>query len=258
MYVPPGGASQRLPLVVLLHGLGGSGAGLAEHLRIRRLADAESFAFLAPEGSKDFAGRQFWNATRSCCDFDGSAPDHVGELARLLTEAARHSRIDARRVSLVGFSNGGFLAYRAACELAPRLHAIVSIAGAGPGKDEPCTPTAPVNVLQIHGTSDPIVNYEGGHLFADTRRPKHPSVNATLARWARASGCSERREETGLLDLDPSLPGAETHVERASGCPNGVRVELWRIENGQHASGLSARSMAEIWRFLATLEASAP
>jgi polyhydroxybutyrate depolymerase len=253
LYVPRGGSAQRLPLLIFLHGLGGSGEELRQHLRLTDLAEARGFALLTPDGPLDFAGRRYWNATESCCDFDGKKLDHVAELRRLIEAAERHPRVDARRVYLIGFSNGGFLAHRAGCDLAPLLHGIVSIAGVAPGKRERCEPQAPLNVLQIHGTADPIVAYDGGYLFANTRYPRHPSVDETLKRWARLEGCSERQKTTGTLDLDPALLGGETEVSAFEGCPNG-RVELWKIAGGNHTSGLSRASMNAIWDFIGSLE----
>jgi polyhydroxybutyrate depolymerase len=251
--VPSGGGAQRLPLLIFLHGLGGSGQGLREQMRLVELADRRGFALLSPEGPVDFAGRRYWNATESCCDFDRRGLDHVGELRGWIESATRHPRVDAQRVYLIGFSNGGFLAHRAGCELAPLLHGIVSIAGAAPGKSERCEPSAPLNVLQIHGTADPIVTFEGGYLFANTRYPRHPSVPETLARWAKLEHCSEQMQSTGTLDLDPSIDGGETEISAYEGC-RGARVELWKIVGGNHASGLSRATANAIWDYIASLE----
>lgn len=253
LYVPSGGGTQRLPLLIFLHGLGGSGAGLREQLRLVELADSRGFALFTPEGAIDFAGRRYWNATESCCDFDRKGIDHVSELRGWIESAARHPRVDAQRVYLIGFSNGGFFAHRAACELAPLLHGIVSIAGTAPGKGERCEPEAPVNVLQIHGTADPIVTFDGGYLFANTRYPRHPSVEETLVRWSKLEHCSARRKLTGTLDLDPRIVGGETEIESYEGC-RGVRVELWKVVGGNHMSGLSRASVSAIWDFITALE----
>lgn len=253
LYVPSGGGAQRLPLLIFLHGLGGSGEGLRDQLRLREVADRRGFAWLAPEGPLDFSGRRYWNATDSCCDFDRKGLDHVGQLRGWIESAARHPRVDARRVYLIGFSNGGFFAHRAGCELAPLLHGIVSIAGAAPGEREPCEPTAPLNVLQIHGTADPIVAFGGGYLFANTRYPRHPSVDETIERWAKLEHCSEQRKPAGTLDLDPSIAGGETEIAVYEGC-RGARVELWKIVGGNHVSGLSRASVSAIWDYIASLE----
>jgi len=247
----PRSTSERLPLLVFLHGLGGSGQELAQALALDDMAAAGGFAYMAPDGKLDHAGRRFWNATDSCCNFEGLEVDHIGELRRWIEEALHDPRLDARRVYLVGFSNGGFLAYRAACEIGHLLSGIVSIAGAGPGDTSTCRPEKKLSVVQIHGDADPIVKFDGGHLFADRRRPRHPSAEKSLAYWAKYDGCSAEPAAERQLDIDPGVPGAETQVTRYAGC-SGRRVELWRIPGGNHTVGLSRLGLQAIVDFIQT------
>jgi polyhydroxybutyrate depolymerase len=249
LFLPSRG--ERVPLLVFLHGLGGSGRELAAALSLDAMSESAGFAYIAPDGMLDHAGRRFWNATDSCCNFEGLSVDHVGELRGWIEAATRHARIDARRVYLVGFSNGGFLAYRAACEIGHLLAGIVSIAGAGPGDTRACHPEKKLSVVQIHGDADPIVKFEGGHLFADRRRPRHPSAEKSLAYWAKYDACSGDAVPTRHLDLDPGLPGAETEVRSYPGC-SGRRVELWRIPAGNHTVGLSRLSVQAVVDFIDT------
>lgn len=246
----PSAVPSRLPLIVFLHGLGGSGQELAEALHLTEMADAFGFAYIAPEGVIDRSGRRFWNADPACCNFDGMAVDHVAALSAWLGQATAHPRVDPRRVYLVGFSNGGFMAHRFACAMSSRVAGIVSIAGAFPSDASTCKPDHPVSVVQIHGDRDPIVKFEGGYLFADTRRPRIPSAEKSVTAWAKLDGCSGEPTPARELDLDPRIPGAETRVSVHSGC-SGRRVELWRITGGDHSSGLSRYSLKAILEFIA-------
>ncbi len=257
VHVPLAAPGERLPLLVFLHGLGGSGQELTTSLRLTEMAEAFGFAFIAPEGVLDHSGRRFWNANDTCCNFDDLEVDHVAALERWIREATAHQRVDPARVYLVGFSNGGFMAYRAACELGRLLSGIFSIAGAGLGNASACRPDKPLSVVQIHGDRDAIVKFDGGHLFADTRRPRYPSAEKSLKYWATFDGCTGEPAPLQKLDLDPRTPGAETLV---SGYPNcgGRRVELWRIAGGDHASGLSRYSLKAILDFVAADRAPAP
>jgi polyhydroxybutyrate depolymerase len=204
---------------------------------------------MAPEGHVDYSGRRFWNATESCCNFDRIAIDHVARLREWLTSAVAHPAVDAARVYLIGYSNGGFMAYRAACELSSLLRGIVSIAGAAPADTSTCRPERRLSVVQIHGDEDPIVSFAGGHLFADTRRPRHPSAEKSVERWASFGGCSTSPVVSRHLDLDPRIPGGETEVSSFPNCQGG-RVELWRIRGGDHSAGLSRYSLAAIWELI--------
>lgn len=246
----PAGAGSKLPLLVFLHGLGGSGADLILGLKLDEMAEALGFAFLAPDGVLDHSGRRFWNATDSCCNFDRLEVDHVELLRQWITQATQSPRVDPERVYIVGFSNGGFMAYRAACELGPLLRGVVSIAGAGLAETARCQPAKQLDVVQIHGDRDPIVKFDGGHLFADSRRPRHPSAEASVAYWAKQDGCAGELVPVRDLDLDPRVPGAETRASSYGGCGD-RRVELWRIVGGDHSAGLSRLSVKAIWDFIA-------
>jgi poly(3-hydroxybutyrate) depolymerase len=149
------------------------------------------------------------------------------------------------------------MAYRAACEIAARLRGIFSIAGAGTSEPAACRPEQQLSVVQIHGDADAIVAFEGGHLFADFRRPRHPSAEASLRPFAQLNGCSAEARVERDLDLDPRIGGAETQVAAFPGCSFGA-VELWRIRGGDHSSGLSRRSLKAIWEFIRADAARAP
>jgi polyhydroxybutyrate depolymerase len=249
VYAPTTG-SERLPLLVFLHGLGGSGQGLADALHLTEMADAFGFAFIAPEGMLDHSGRRFWNAGPSCCNFDDIEVDHIAALSRWIGQATAHPRVDPQRVYLIGFSNGGFMAYRAACEMSARLAGIVSIAGAGLSDASTCKPERPLSVVQIHGDRDPIVKFDGGYLFANTQRPRIPSAERSVAAWAKLNACTGDAAASPPLDLDPRVPGAETQVSSYAGC-SGHSVELWRIPGGDHAAGLNRYSLKAILDFIA-------
>lgn len=249
VHVPSSMENRRGPLLIFLHGLGGSGAGLIGALKLPALADELGFSFMAPEGHLDYSGRRFWNASATCCNFDTLKVDHVTQLAAWIDAAVKHPAVDARRVYIVGYSNGGFMAHRAGCELGGRLRGIVSIAGAASSSVRACESPQALSVVQIHGDADPIVAYGGGHLFADRRRPPHPSAEQSAELWAKLEGCAEVPRLSRDLDLDPRISGAETLVLAYPDCPRGA-VELWRIRGGDHSAGLSHRSLRAIWSFI--------
>jgi polyhydroxybutyrate depolymerase len=242
---PPG----PLPLLIFLHGLGGSGQELSRGLHLKEYSEQLGFAYLAPDGMLDGAGRRFWNASESCCNFDRRDVDHIGQLRGWIQSALQNPKLDARRVYLVGYSNGGFLAHRAACELGPLLRGIYSIGGAGPNPGQTCKPSRGPSIVEIHGDEDAIVSYAGGYLFGDRRRPQHPSSEATVRAWSKRNGCGAEPLPRTDLDLEPRIPGAETQVLAFPDC-KGSPVELWRIRGGGHAAGLSRLTVLNIWENL--------
>jgi polyhydroxybutyrate depolymerase len=253
----PEGPPGRLPLFVFLHGLGGSGAELSSGLHLKEYSQQLGFAFLAPDGMLDYSGRRFWNATESCCNFDKLPVDHIALLRDWIQRASQHPKVDPARVYLVGYSNGGFLAHRAACELGSLVRGIFSIGGAGPNRPKACHPDKAPSIVEIHGDEDAIVAFQGGYLFADRSRPRHPSVEASLRMWRKLNGCSEPAVVSADLDLEPRIPGAETQVSSYPGC-SGNAVQLWRIRGGGHAAGLSRLSVLAIWERIQAEAGAAP
>ena len=93
----------RVPLLLVLHGLGDGGAVLAERYRLAGLAELKRIAMVVPTGDLNRSGQRFWNAGPACCDFDGQAPDDAGRLRRLIEYALHELRVDPSRVFVIGF-----------------------------------------------------------------------------------------------------------------------------------------------------------
>jgi len=242
-------AGQKAPLLILLHGLGSSGEAIESASDWPAFAAQHGVAWIAPNGSVDRHGRRFWNAGPSCCNFDGATVDHVAALAELIQRLVADAPLDGSRVFLGGHSNGGFMAHRFACERPDLVRGIVSIAGAGPLERAACKVPAALRVLQIQGDADPIVTYQGGHLFKDPSLPEHASARKSVADWAAALGCAQTPIVGGSLDLESSLPGAETRTESYAGCKSGS-VELWTVGGGTHYIGFNSPAPELIWNFL--------
>src|SRR4051812_2902336 len=144
-------AGERVPLLLVLHGFGVSSSLLIAKAGLNAVADQKKFAYLAPEGARDSLGRPFWNAGKSCCDLDHRAVDDVKRLRELLDANLGNASIDARRVFVIGYSNGGFMAQRLACDVGERIAGVISVAGASPSLAVPCEQHSALAVLAIHG-----------------------------------------------------------------------------------------------------------
>lgn len=238
----------KAPLLVLLHGYGSS----PDEIRSGdwpAFAERNGIAWTAPAGPLDSKGLRFWNSGPSCCNFDGRAVDHVAALRELVERALASAPVDAARVFVAGFSNGGFMAHRLACDAPDLIRGIVSVAGAGPLESVTCRPASKLRVLQVHGDADDIVTYGGGHLFKNARFPLHASAAKTAADWAERLGCDKAPVAGAAVDLEAKLPGRETHVSRYTGCSRG-QVELWTISSGSHYVASRAPALQAIWSFL--------
>jgi polyhydroxybutyrate depolymerase len=245
-FMPEG--SEFPPFVLLLHGLGSSGEQLLEQLQVSGLAREKRFAFSAPNGEVDDQGRRFWNAGSTCCNFSHRNVDDVARLGAVLRFAIDRLRVDLRRIFVIGYSNGGFMAHRLACENSRIVKAIVSIAASGPGLRNRCNPDHPVAVLEIHGADDPIVPFDGGHLFGQPSFPESESVTLGLEPWMQSNGCRGALRPVQSLELFPELPPNETEIWQAE-CAHRP-VQLWKVKAGKHVLALRAAAQQHIWAFI--------
>lgn len=242
-------ASAPRPLVILLHGYGSDGARHDRYMNFRTWVDEYGFFLVSPDGTEAETERKprFWNASAACCNFAGSTVDDSGYILGIIDDMKARYPIDADRVFLIGHSNGGFMSFRVAREHSEEIAAIVSLAGAAASRDLPA-PNSPVHILQIHGTRDETILFEGGELGGTA----YPGAVETVTRWAAYNGC--RAEGTVMdeaLDLDDAVDGAETVVTRFDGdCRPGGSAELWTIQDGAHSPDLSERFAPEVLEWL--------
>ena len=175
-------AAKRMPLVVVLHGWGSSGARIASWLGIEALADAKGFLVAAPDGAVGANGRRYWNAGDACCRFGSAAVDDVAYVASILDDAEARFNVDTKRVFVIGHSNGAFMAHKLACTLGSRIAGIVSLAGAV-STGAACE-SSPVAILEVHGTDDAVVRPSGGRLF-DMQVASYASMHDTVQKRKR-------------------------------------------------------------------------
>jgi polyhydroxybutyrate depolymerase len=240
--VPARAAGRRSPLVVALHGGGASGRFMKRYSGLARVADRAGFTVVFPDAT---GAHRFWNLDAR------SSPDDVGFIEALVERAATVACVDPARVFAVGVSNGGGLAARVGCELSQRVAGIVVVAG-GFGHLPECHPRRPVSVLEIHGSDDLSVPYDG-----DPDDGRAGAVRTWLAGWARRDGCA------GVTPRRALAPRAVRIDWR--GCARGTALAHIQVLGGGHqwpgatppdpgpASTFSAARQA--WAFLALLRA---
>lgn len=238
-----------LPLVLVLHGAGVTGQLQAAYFGLDRLQQEQAFLLLAPNGTvDDKLGGSIWNATKACCDLTQSIPD-AAYIKSLLDDVKSVYRVDEKRVYLIGHSNGAFLSYRMACDEASSITGIAALAGATFFDKARCKPSRKVNILHIHGTSDPVIRYKGGNV-PRMGKPQ-PGAVKSVNMWKDYNGCSgQLTPSSETLDLISDLKGAETTVQKVNGCPKGGAVELWTIQGGAHIPTVAPTFAKTVWNWL--------
>ena len=231
--------STPTPLVILLHGYMNNSAEVEAWMQFAGLVDEFEFLYLYPTGTSDFLGNPFWNATDACCDLFGSGVDDAGYLRDVITEVQASYNVDPNSIHFAGHSNGGFMSYRMACDFADIVASIMSLSGATYLDPADCTPVLPVHALEIHGTADTVIPYNGGCVPLGGC---HPGAVQTTETWAAYDGCSPVGDPQPVpLDIDATIPGDETQVvQYANGCAPGGSAELWTVNGGPHSPTFSA------------------
>ena len=226
-----------LPLVLSLHGYSGNGASQNAYFNLGPLAEQEGFLYAYPSGTIDAISNRFWNATDACCDLFGSGVDDSTYLLSLVSLIRNQLAVNPWRVHFVGHSNGGFMSYRMACDHADVVASIGSLAGATFFDTADCNPISAVHTLQIHGTNDSVILYNGGNIGGVL----YPGALDTTESWATYDGCDLTPDLSAPpLDLDASILGNESTVRRyAAGCETSGSAELWTIPAGSHSPSLT-------------------
>lgn len=219
--------THRLPLVLVLHG-GGGNATFAESMTgFTRVAQAEGFIVVYPEGTGRRPGMLLtWNAGHCCGHAMRGNIDDVGFIRELLDSLAARYPVDPRRIYATGMSNGGMMVHRLGIELSDRIAAIAPVVATVFGDE--ARPAQAVSALIINGQLDRNVPPGGGpprdRFNAWDGTPALPA-GRQAAFWAGADQCGSAHESR---DASGSL-----HLTYA--CANGKAVESYLLADSGHA-----------------------
>jgi len=245
--IPSGYDSTRpAGLVIGLHGYTSNADELDSYFGLSAETERRGLLLALPEGTRNLQGHRFWNATGACCNFDHSEVDDSGYISAMITAIGAHYSVDPRRIWVIGHSNGGYMSHRVACEHADQVTGIVSLAGMQNIDPAACRPSAPVAVLQVHGSGDDTVVFAGAG--SPQRADGYPSAVDTAAEWARLDRCQAGPDLGASRTL--TTDGAQTRVSVWSHCSGTSQVELWAILDGGHVPPLRTDFAASILDWL--------
>jgi polyhydroxybutyrate depolymerase len=237
--------SKALPLVVSLHGFKGTGQSYIDYWTHNRQVDQQQFIVAAPDGTQDSKGRAFWNASEACCNKEARDVDDSAYLRHLIETVEAAYNIDSASIHVAGYSNGGFMAHRMACDHPDKVASISSFAGAARLDLRSCKTKGQTHVLQIHGTHDAIIFYGGGFSMNDVNKQPspYPSALHSTSMWVGQHGGSMVPQELDMLDLSERIPGIDSTVWRfATQGKRPIVSELWSIHGETHVPKMNQRS----------------
>lgn len=236
VHVPPGGGGRTpMPVVVYFHPLL-TDKDYLQGVGTRELADHEGFIAVYPEGINTS-----WNAGTCCGPSNGAGGetpvDDVAFVRALVAAVAHDGCVDAKRIYATGFSNGGFLAHRLACEADDLFAAVAPVSSVNGLDADACHPSRPMPVFAINGTDDKLVPYPGG--IPDMNDPVlagfiskvvagggFASVEGSFQAWAARDSCTDTPTTT-------FTSGGATCLTHTA-CAGGVEVTQCTLTGAGH------------------------
>ena len=238
LYIPDSyDGSFSVPVVLNFHGFSGDAYQYMNEADMRRLAEAETFILIYPQGL-DLDGSPHWNACPSGGD-NKSDVDDFGFIETLVEDVSSNYNIDLGRVYAVGYSNGGMMAYGLANHKSEIIAAVASVSGSMLD----CTgPTShPMPVIHLHGTNDFDLPYNGNNFYN--------SVQNTIDYWINFNNTNPEP----IVNFDNSGDITIEHYVYDRG-NNSVSVEHYKYIGGDHVwfiSTFQGQNASElVWNFL--------
>ena len=212
--------SRPTPLVVSLHGAGLWGAAQESMSEWDRVADREGLIVVYPSATGDRGpGPKIWHVERG-----PALGRDVRFIADLIDTLRARFNIDSTRIYANGLSNGGGMSFALSCTLSHRIAAVGLVSSAQTMPWNWCADSTPVPMIDMHGTSDPQVPYEGGSSWI--AREPWPNQRAWVANWARRNRCDALPRDSAVA--------ADVRMRAYSGCARGADVVLYTIVGGGH------------------------
>jgi polyhydroxybutyrate depolymerase len=214
LHIPPGyDGTMAVPLVLALHPYAGNAQLMLDITRLTDVADASGFIVVAPDA---MGSAQLWNIEKA-----PGAADDVAFLRDLIARIDSDLCIDRERTYAAGYSNGGGMALRLACEMPERIAAVGVVASQYVNCDGSAA------LIAFHGTADPILPFAGGP-SPDAPGLSLLPVRRVVSEWARQLGCD------GLAQI--TVPSSEVELSTYQRCRLGTgEALLFTIIGGGHS-----------------------
>ena len=231
---------ETMPVLYFLHGLGDNITRLDNEFHFQQVADEYQWVVVVPQALNEGYGTM-WNAGLMASNTDDS-----GFLMALLDSLAVQYPINFDSVFFTGFSMGGFMTHRMAIEHGDRITACAPVSGLITHSMASHT-AVPVRMLHIHGTSDPVVGYDGNSQYFGSNLGL--GVDAILNYWKNANGCVAEP----VIDTFPDLKNDGLRFVRYTYDGN-AELQHIKVIGGNHTWYMSENQydigyMTEIHKF---------
>ncbi|MGH7923255.1 MAG: alpha/beta hydrolase family esterase [Candidatus Binatus sp.] len=262
VHVPPRfDGKSKVPVVIMLHGAGGSGEGAMAEAGWAAKADREGFVAVFPDGSppRPMVPARFLLNPRLWNDGSGRAigvdhVDDIGFISAMIDFLEARYAADPSRIYCTGFSNGASMTFSVGLNLSNRIAAIAPVSGHLWYHEKQLA--YPVPLLFIIGTDDPLNPIAGGNVRLPWGKTEDvPPIEDSLKEWERMLGCGPEVRTSrgnGVLEItyDQCARGGEVEYDRVKGLghvwPGGTN-RLPQKWVGKPSNNLNATDV--IWEF---------
>ncbi|MCK6621636.1 MAG: T9SS type A sorting domain-containing protein [Calditrichaceae bacterium] len=230
VFLPQGyGGELDFPVVINLHADTRSAQLHLEYTLMNLVADTAGFIVVYPDAHYfNAANQKSFNRDDINATPPPATPDtrDVGFINTLIDTLDSHYRIDLDRIYACGWTGGGTMSLKLACQLNDRIAAVASVTGElSIATANGCAANRAMPVVIIHGTADPIVQYGGATGWHSTEQ--------TADHWAGLNNCLE--PDTVLLpNLDPNDGSTVEKFTYPDGT-SGSQVILYKVIGGGHS-----------------------
>ena len=194
--------AENSPLFIVLHGSGRRADETVDRFNFRDFIKQHGFIGAFPNAIIRDDGVSTWNAH----DETYAIPhiDDVSFISALIAKVVSDYKVDANNVFIFGWSNGGFMANRLACEIPEHVTAIYTLAGNLRSELNSCSLAGNVAIHHLHATGDTTVPFEGDESHG------YISADEAIARWVAFNRCELTPFITLPFDLTSDEVGDES------------------------------------------------
>ena len=266
VHVPTGfDGKSKLPVVIMLHGAGGSGAGAIAQTGWGAKSDREGFIAVFPDGTApraDLPARfltnpRLWNDGSGRGAIGVQKVDDLGFFSAIIDFLETRYAADPARIYCTGFSNGASMTFSVGLNLSNRIAAIAPVSGHLWQREKQLA--YPVPLLYIIGRDDPLNPIGGGKVKLPWEITQdRPPVEDSLKEWERMLGCGpevKTARGNGVLEItyDHCAKGGEVVYYTVAGLGHvwpGGQNQLPEKWVGKPSDKLNATDV--IWEFFKT------
>lgn len=229
----PASQSQYAGIAIFLHGAPGNPSKVADIFGAKMIADQFNLVSLAPKGNgSDYE----WNSSNNSTSV---TPD-IDFLTNVIDNVLGQYTFTDSKVYIFGYSAGGFMAYKLACQIPDRLTAIISLAGQYRGDFENCATATAMTIHHMHSQSDQDVPFSG------RENGNIASVTDTMEFWQQKNGCGTEKDV--LLQDGVTESSAKTDTEIYTSCVKSIGLS--KLSLVSHEDDYIAEKLLATYEYL--------